>query len=117
VTEADRTRRTELLEESLAELLEFVVGHDFYDDQLDDQTAWQRRLEPHRRPDGLAPLAPLYEDVFVRLDELPVEVESLSRIVERAEALLVGGRFEGALGRARLRRRLAQRRSTAPSED
>ncbi|CCH86154.1 protein of unknown function [Modestobacter italicus] len=91
MTEADSKHRIELLEESLAELLEFVVDHDFYDDQLDSQTAWQQRLEPHVRPDGLAPLAPLYEDVFVRLDELPADVEVLSRIVQRAEALLAGG--------------------------
>jgi hypothetical protein len=106
--DAELRLRAELLEETLAELLRFVVDHDFYDDQLDEDTSWERRLRPYLRPDGLAPMAPLYEDSFVRLDEVGTDFRSLAGIVSRAETLL-GDRYDGALGRARLRRRLDDR--------
>ncbi len=113
--EADSRRRIELLEESLAELLEWVRGQDIYDDQFDERTAWVPRLEPHVRADGLAPLAPLYEDRFVVLADLPREWEDVSQMVQRAEGLLAGGRLEAALGRSRSRQRLAKRRSDQSS--
>jgi len=108
MTEAELRQRAELLEETLAELVAFVVDHDFYDDQLDEETSWERRLRPHVQPDGLAPMAPLYEDSFVRLDEVGPGFQSLASIMSRADALL-GDRYDGAIGRARLRRRLADR--------
>ena len=111
MAEDSAQRRIEVLEESLAELLAWVMSQEAYDDQLSDETRWDRRLQAHVRPDGLAPLAPLYDDQFVRLDELPGELASLTRMVERAESLLADGRFEAALGRGRLRERVARRRS------
>jgi len=115
VTDAELRRRTELLEETLAEFVRFVVDHDFYDDQLDEETSWERRLRPHLRPDGLAPMAPLYEDSFIRLDEVGPTFQSLASIVSRAETLL-GDRFDGALGRARLRRRVGDRAADGPTD-
>ncbi|SDN99698.1 hypothetical protein SAMN05428965_2317 [Geodermatophilus sp. DSM 45219] len=116
VDEADARRRIELLEESLAELLQWIREQDVYDDQFDEETSWLPRLEPLVRPDGLAPLAPLYEDHFVRLADLPSELEKVSRMVKRAEGLLAGGRFEATFGRARSRQRLAERRSAQSSD-
>ncbi|MFD2093635.1 hypothetical protein [Blastococcus deserti] len=108
---ADVRLRAELLEEALAELLLWVKRQDIYDDQFAEETAWVTRLRPHVRTDGLAPLAPLYDEAFVRFEELPTELESLAQMVQRAEQLLADGRFDAALGRAGLRERLGQRQS------
>jgi hypothetical protein len=116
VDEADTRRRIELLEESLAELLQWVSEQDIYDDQFDEETSWLPRLEPLVRTDGLAPLAPLYEDQFVRLADLSSELEKVSQMVKRAEGLLAKGRFEAAFGRARSRQRLAERRAAQSSD-
>jgi hypothetical protein len=116
VDDVDARRRVELLEESLAELLEWVRQQEIYDDQFDEETAWLPRLQPLVRPDGLAPLAPLYEDQFIQLADLSSELDKVSQMVRRAEGLLAGGRFEGALGRAKSRDRLTQRRSAQSSD-
>lgn len=100
----------------MAELLQWVREQDVYDDQFDEQTAWAPRLEPLVRSDGLAPLAPLYEDQFVRVADLQRELEKVSQMVVRAEGLLGGGKFEAALGRAGSRHRLAQGRSVQSSD-
>ncbi|TFV53409.1 hypothetical protein [Blastococcus sp. TF02A-35] len=112
----DARRRLELLEETLAELLVWVRQQEIYDDQFDEETAWLPRLEPLVRPDGLAPLAPSYEDQCIRLADLPSELHSVSQMVQRAEGLLAGGRLDAALDRARSRRRLTQRRSAQSSD-
>jgi hypothetical protein len=55
------------------------------------------------------PLSAIYEDAFVNPEAMGRELEKLRSTVERARALFDQGQFEGALGRARLRRRLGDR--------
>lgn len=102
-------RRIELLEEALAECLTWIESTDEYDDQLATESAWLPRLKAVARADGSAPLSAMYEDAFVDVRVMEAELEKLRGVVDRARALLDHGRFEGALGRARLRRRLEDR--------
>lgn len=102
----EHRRRIELLEEALAECLDWIESSDEYDDQLAPESAWVPRLKAIARPDGSAPLAAVHEDAFVNVEVLEAELEKLRGVVHRARELLDQGRFEGALGRARLRRRL-----------
>jgi hypothetical protein len=106
VVQDENRRRIELLEEALAECLAWVESTEEYDDQFDPESAWVPRLRAIARADGSAPLASMYEGTFVDVDAMEAGLEELRGMVGRAQALLDQGRFEGALGRARLRRRL-----------
>jgi hypothetical protein len=106
VVQDENQRRTELLEEALAECLAWVESTEEYDDQFDPESAWLPRLRAIARPDGSAPLSAMYEDSFVDVEDMEAGLEQLRRMVSRARALFDQGRFEGALERARLRRRL-----------
>lgn len=102
----ENRRRIELLEDALAECLAWVESTEEYDDQFDPESAWVPRLRAIARADGSAPLSPMYEDAFVDVDAMEAGLVELRDMVARARALLDRGRFEGALGRGRLRRRL-----------
>jgi hypothetical protein len=109
VLQDESRRRIELLEEALAECLAWIESTDEYDDQLDPGTAWVPRLKAVARSDGSAPLSAMYEDAFVNPEAYGRELEKLRGLVVRARGLFDQGEFEGALGRARLRRRLEDR--------
>jgi hypothetical protein len=106
VVQDENRRRIELLEEALAECIAWIEMTDEYDDQFDPEAAWVPRLRAIARPDGSAPLSAMYEDSFVDVEDMEAALAELHGMVSRARALFVQGRFEGALGRARLRRRL-----------
>jgi hypothetical protein len=109
VIQDESRRRIELLEEALAECLAWIESTDEYDDQLAPESAWVPRLKAVARADGSAPLSAMYEDAFVNVEAMEAELEKLRGMVDRARALFDQGRFEGALGRARLRRQLQHR--------
>jgi hypothetical protein len=108
VAQSEDRRRIELLEEALAECLAWIESTDEYDDQLAPDSAWVPRLRAVARADGSAPLSAMYEDAFVDVEAMEAELGKLRGMVDRARALFDQGRFEGALGRARLRRRLQE---------
>lgn len=98
-TPADK--RITLLEEALAECLDWIRDSDIYDDNLAVETSWIRDGRIVARP----PLPGEYSD----LESLQACITEVQTLVQRVESLLSGDELEAARARAQTRRRLESR--------
>ena len=92
-----------LLEEALADCLDWIRHSDIYDDNVAPETSWIQ--------DGEILARPALPDEYADAEALAEEIALVRQLVERVESLLTPSELAAARARSRTRRRTEKRRT------